>query len=137
MTATASEPVSETPFFKCPGDVFNEVFAADGSPRNHWTQVLECLQQIPDAEFSRRMQQAGRMLRDNGVTYHAFADTAQQARPWQLDLMPVVISGSELGMGIGAKHGFVELAGGALLLAAIAGNALSGARRRPLAVNRV
>ena len=29
----------------------------------------------------------------------------------------IVISGSELGMGIGAKHGFVELAGGALLLA--------------------
>jgi hypothetical protein len=29
----------------------------------------------------------------------------------------VVISGSEFGIGIGAKHGFVELAGGALLLA--------------------
>ncbi|MDP5360758.1 MAG: EamA/RhaT family transporter, partial [Paracoccaceae bacterium] len=54
-----------------------------------------------------------------------------------LMLLETVIGPFWVWLFLGEDASFRTLAGGALLLAAIAGNALSGARRKPLPVNRL
>jgi uncharacterized circularly permuted ATP-grasp superfamily protein/uncharacterized alpha-E superfamily protein len=95
MSVTASATLSDTALFQCPGDVYNEVLAADGTVRSHWSQLIDCLQHVPPPQFARRMQQAERMLRENGVTYQPVSDGSHQARPWQLDLLPLLIAAGE------------------------------------------
>lgn len=81
--------------FQCPVSVFDEVYESDGRVRAHWQRLLHAFRQLSHNEFLRRNEQADRMLRENGVNFHAFADTADAARPWRLDLLPLVIPSSE------------------------------------------
>lgn len=95
MTADDTETPEQSLVFDCPGEVFNEVCDPQGGIRPHWQRLVSCLREVPHAEFSRRITQAEVMLRDNGVTYHAFTDSSRQARPWQLDLLPLVLASHE------------------------------------------
>lgn len=95
MTVGFTESPQQSPSFDCPTSVYNEVIDEHGALRPHWAQFIECLREVSSAEFSRRMAQAERMLRENGVTYHAFTEKGRQARPWQLDLLPVVLPAEE------------------------------------------
>ena len=35
------------------------------------------------------------MVRDNGVTYNVYDETAGQTRPWQLDIVPFILSAAD------------------------------------------
>jgi len=94
MTATSTFR-SDRALFDCPSDVFNEIYDTQGQPRAHWQQVLDSLKDVPAAEFARRMEQADRMLRDNGVAYNSRSAPEVLERPWKLDLMPFVLATDE------------------------------------------
>ncbi len=81
--------------FECPEFVFNEVYDAEGQPRPHWQKFLNALRSVSSAEFARRNAQADRMLRENGVTYHSGNDDGAAARPWRLDLLPMMTTASD------------------------------------------
>ncbi len=81
--------------FDCPEFVFNEVYSADGIPRLHWQKFLNALRVVPTAEFGRRNEQADRMLRENGVSYHSTSGGGPAARPWRLDLLPMLITSAD------------------------------------------
>ena len=46
-------------------------------------------------DYARRRASAGAMVRDNGVTYNVYDESAGQSRPWQLDIVPFIVSASD------------------------------------------
>ena len=42
-------------------------------------------------ELAGRWEQAGRMLRENGVTYNVHGDPEGNDRPWELDALPLLL----------------------------------------------
>ena len=53
------------------------------------------LEALPREEYERRTAAAQATVRDNGVTYNVYDDSAGQARPWQLDIVPFILSQSD------------------------------------------
>lgn len=83
--------------FTSPPFVYDEVYGSDGLPREHWVKFLAALRNVPSGEFSRRNEQADRMLRENGVSYHSVGTGSEAARPWRLDLLPMLITAADWG----------------------------------------
>jgi uncharacterized circularly permuted ATP-grasp superfamily protein/uncharacterized alpha-E superfamily protein len=73
-------------------DVFK---TAEGEVRSPWSKVLTELGALDGSEYARRTASARRMIRDNGVTYNVYDEAGGQARPWDLDIWPMVISTDE------------------------------------------
>ncbi len=75
----------------------DEVYAADGSIRPHWDELLNSLKALGPASFDERLDKARRILRDDGVTYNVYSDLESPNNAWELDLVPSLISSSEWG----------------------------------------
>ena len=69
--------------------------AAPGSPRPHWLPLLERLSGLGPEEWATRRDTVGRLLRERGVTYNVYTDAHGRDRPWELDLLPVIIPAAE------------------------------------------
>ncbi|MEY2727465.1 MAG: hypothetical protein RLZZ458_3332 [Planctomycetota bacterium] len=95
MTLGPHSGLKTDPIFRCPANVFNEVHVGSGATRLHWQRFLQIFRGIPAQEFARRHRQAERMLRENGVNYHSPNAGGEGARPWRLDLLPMLISAAE------------------------------------------
>ena len=74
---------------------FDELRDADGTVRPHWRALTRTLTQLPPEEYGRRQASARATVRDNGVTYNVYDEQAGQARPWQLDIVPFIVSASD------------------------------------------
>jgi len=95
MATGLTSNVRTDQIFECPAFVFNEVYEANGSPRPHWQKFLNALRTVAPSEFALRNAQADRMLRENGVNYHSATGGGQGARPWRLDLLPMLMTASD------------------------------------------
>jgi uncharacterized circularly permuted ATP-grasp superfamily protein/uncharacterized alpha-E superfamily protein len=91
--------VSETSFAPFTGQKafarFDELRGEDGLIRPHWRAFARTLSGLSPEEFARRRASAGAMVRDNGVTYNVYDETAGQTRPWQLDIVPFILSAAD------------------------------------------
>lgn len=69
----------------------------DGAPvaRPHWRGFLDTLAGLPREEIERRAAQLERQVREDGVTYNVYADSDGADRPWNLDLLPLVLGAAE------------------------------------------
>jgi uncharacterized circularly permuted ATP-grasp superfamily protein/uncharacterized alpha-E superfamily protein len=62
----------------------------------HWARFFDHVGTDGLADLNRRADNLQRQIRDNGVTYNVYADTAKGLqRPWALDLFPTIIPPSE------------------------------------------
>ena len=91
--------MSETSFAPFTGQKavarFDELRGEDGLIRAHWRAFARTLTGLSPEEFARRRASAGAMVRDNGVTYNVYDETAGQTRPWQLDIVPFILSAAD------------------------------------------
>jgi len=71
---------------------FDELRDEEGLIRPHWRGFARTLDALPREEYERRRAAAQATVRDNGVTYNVYDDSAGQARPWQLDIVPFILS---------------------------------------------
>ena len=71
---------------------WDEMMAADGTVRAHWQPLLQHFAGLSAEERSRAQQSARRQIRENGVTFNVYDDEGGEARPWELDLLPLVIA---------------------------------------------
>lgn len=78
-----------------PEGVYDELLAADGGARPYWQPFLDSLGRSPRAEITQREESARRLLREHGVTYNVYAEGQSHARPWKLDLLPLLIPAAE------------------------------------------
>jgi uncharacterized circularly permuted ATP-grasp superfamily protein/uncharacterized alpha-E superfamily protein len=74
---------------------FNEVFAPNGTPREHWSALLQSLEQLGRDEFHLRAENGRRILREHGVSYTPTGTGKNAERAWELDFLPLVISAAE------------------------------------------
>ena len=82
-----AEPVSKSRF--------DELRDDSGQVRPHWRAFARTLTQLSPEEFERRKASARATVQDNGVTYNVYDDRSGQARPWQLDIVPFILSAAD------------------------------------------
>ena len=78
-----------------PASRFDELRDGDGQIRQHWRAFARTLTQLSPEEYARRQASARATVQDNGVTYNVYDDRAGQARPWQLDIVPFILSSGD------------------------------------------
>lgn len=61
---------------------FDELFAAPGQPRAHWSQLYDAIRGASGGAIHEMRAAAERQIRDSGVTYNVYADP--QGRSWQI-----------------------------------------------------
>jgi uncharacterized circularly permuted ATP-grasp superfamily protein/uncharacterized alpha-E superfamily protein len=74
---------------------YDELASAPGKIRPHWRNVMSSLESIGQGDIARRWDEAGRLIRENGVTYNVYGDPHGTDRPWPLDPIPLVIATRE------------------------------------------
>lgn len=74
---------------------YDEMVGPDGRPRTHWLPFLSMLAAIGPEEAGRRFGAAERHLRESGVFYRVYEDSAGVERPWPLSAIPLLIEPAE------------------------------------------
>lgn len=74
---------------------YDELRDEGGVLRNHWRPLIDALSAMSPEEYTRRRAAADGVIRDNGVTYNVYDEAGGYARPWQLDVIPFVISAAD------------------------------------------
>lgn len=67
----------------------------DGQIRPHWQPFCRAIEAFGSDELERRRQEVRRLLRENGVTYNVQGALQGLQRPWELDAIPLLISGDD------------------------------------------
>jgi uncharacterized circularly permuted ATP-grasp superfamily protein len=74
---------------------FDEMLDAARVPRAHWRAFLSNLEhEAPDVMWQRR-ETVQRQVRENGVTYNVQADADGTKRPWDLNVLPLILPHEE------------------------------------------
>ncbi len=76
-------------------DDYDEMLDSQGLVRPHWAPLLLGMEQLGSAEMELRRKEALKLMHENGVTYNVYEDAGSSNRPWQLDPVPLMISGQE------------------------------------------
>ena len=78
-----------------PAGFYDEMCAAPGKVREHWSYLSAALNDMGGDELQRRREEAWRQIRDNDVTFNIYGDPQGMGRPWELDLIPLLIGSEE------------------------------------------
>jgi uncharacterized circularly permuted ATP-grasp superfamily protein/uncharacterized alpha-E superfamily protein len=106
MTTTTAPIVADPPDARprglaesyAPGlPAMDEMTEPDGSLRGHWRPFVSMLDDLGRAELLARWDQARRLIRENGITHNVYDDPEGLARPWSLDLLPLLLPAAEWG----------------------------------------
>ena len=88
--------MSSQPLPRTPSRRHDETLAADGSPLAGWRHVLARVEAMPLPLRQTRQREIDRLLRLNGAAYNPFGEAEEEeSRPWQLDLVPMVIENAD------------------------------------------
>jgi uncharacterized circularly permuted ATP-grasp superfamily protein/uncharacterized alpha-E superfamily protein len=74
---------------------FDEMLDERRMPRPHWQAFLAHLARLPAETLRRRRQFVSDAIASDGVTYNVYADPKGASRPWELDLLPLVLPAAE------------------------------------------
>jgi uncharacterized circularly permuted ATP-grasp superfamily protein len=78
------------------GNSFDELLATPGGdPRPHWQPLLEALDRLGPDELAARWESGRRIIGEHGITYNIHGDPQGLDRPWELDVIPLVLPGEE------------------------------------------
>ncbi|MEZ0287731.1 MAG: circularly permuted type 2 ATP-grasp protein [Methylophilus sp.] len=86
------QPVLNQLYFS---DRYNELLDSNGQLRPHWQALVAQLESEAPTAMRQRLEAVQRQVRDNGVTYNVYADTHGVQRPWDLDVLPLIIAQDE------------------------------------------
>lgn len=74
---------------------WNEATDVDGRVRPHWSRLHEEIQQWTPEERGSIATAACRLIEDLGTTFNVFSDAGGAGQPYELDPIPLLISGAE------------------------------------------
>jgi uncharacterized circularly permuted ATP-grasp superfamily protein/uncharacterized alpha-E superfamily protein len=83
-----------TEYRSAPG-AYDESSSEAGVPRPHWSTFLSRLEKLGREELAVRWENGRRMIREHGVTYNVYDDAQGIDRPWELDMVPLLLPASE------------------------------------------
>jgi len=75
--------------------VYDEMAAAPDALRPHCETFVNSLEALGHEELLARWESARRNIRDNGVTYNVYRDPQGMDRPWELDMVPLLLPPAE------------------------------------------
>src|ERR1700722_4518907 len=75
--------------------VYDEMASGPGELRPHWKSFAASLDRLGRNEIALRWENARRIIREHGVTYNVYGDPQGMDRPWELDMVPLLISPAE------------------------------------------
>ena len=70
---------------------YDEMMGAANQPRAHWRPVLDSLAGESPEMMRQRLEMVQREVRENGVTYNVYTDAKGMQRPWDLNVLPLVL----------------------------------------------
>ncbi len=73
----------------------DEMAGPGGQLRPHWRGFVSSLNELGPGELRRRWDHARRLIHENGVTHNVYGDPNGLDRPWNLDLIPLLITAAE------------------------------------------
>jgi uncharacterized circularly permuted ATP-grasp superfamily protein/uncharacterized alpha-E superfamily protein len=76
-------------------DRYDEMFASRGQVRPHWQTMLDALRNASPAAMHHKVRKVERDVKENGVTYNVYADPQGLDRPWDLDVVPMILPADE------------------------------------------
>ena len=74
---------------------YDEMVDEGHVPRPHWRGFLSHLAALPAETIRERARFVRDAIRSDGVTYNVYADPKGRSRPWELDLLPFILSAEE------------------------------------------
>jgi uncharacterized circularly permuted ATP-grasp superfamily protein/uncharacterized alpha-E superfamily protein len=74
---------------------YDELLDASGQTRAHWRTVLDRLSAEAPETMRQRVESVQRQVRENGVTYNVYDDSKGALRPWDLNVLPIVLPHEE------------------------------------------
>jgi len=74
---------------------YDEMLEAPLTPRAHWRQIVDELIATPPELMRNRLKAVQRQVREDGVTYNVHADPYGADRPWDLDVLPMILPHGE------------------------------------------
>ena len=77
------------------GSGYDEMCSAPGTPRPHWRDLLQSLEELGGRELERRHAEVQRLLQADGVTYNTYDDPRGSHRHWLVDPIPLLMTGEE------------------------------------------
>jgi uncharacterized circularly permuted ATP-grasp superfamily protein/uncharacterized alpha-E superfamily protein len=75
--------------------IYDEMHEKAGFMKPHWRMFADSIHKLDSVEIGLRWEQAKRMIREHGVTYNVYGDPRGMDRPWELDMIPLIIPPSE------------------------------------------
>ena len=83
-------------------DAYDELVDTSGRVREHWRPLAAGLTELGVEELDRRLTEARRLLRENGITYTTREDPGD-ARPWDVDLFPLMFDAAAMAGTVGGR----------------------------------
>ena len=74
---------------------FDEMLDASNQPRAHWRTMLDSMSMESPEMMRQRLEMVQRLVRENGVTYNVYADAKGLQRPWDLNVLPLILPHNE------------------------------------------
>ena len=69
--------------------------AVGGGLRPHWQEAIRAFEELGGAGLEKCRQEARRLFRENGVGYTVHGDPQGRQRVWELDPIPLILSGED------------------------------------------
>ncbi|MEC7433105.1 MAG: circularly permuted type 2 ATP-grasp protein, partial [Pseudomonadota bacterium] len=76
-------------------DRFDELGSLGSGPKPHWRTLLQQLNLESVAGLNLRAQAVSSAIAEDGVTYNVYEDPRGDTRPWEVDLLPLVLGADE------------------------------------------
>jgi uncharacterized circularly permuted ATP-grasp superfamily protein/uncharacterized alpha-E superfamily protein len=77
--------------YEVPDGHLDELLAESSGLRSHWRRFADHAGALAGEQLSQKQTRIARQIHENGVTYNVYAAAAGPARPWGLDVLPLVL----------------------------------------------
>jgi uncharacterized circularly permuted ATP-grasp superfamily protein/uncharacterized alpha-E superfamily protein len=96
-TDIIAKPASLFGGYRPASGVHDESASVSGEPRPHWQKFAQSFETLGREELAARWENGRRIIREHGVTYNIYGDPQGMDRPWELDMVPLLIPPEEWG----------------------------------------
>src|SRR3954469_9689563 len=94
-TEKINRPTNMFAGYSCLPETYDEMAGVAGQLRPHWSRFVSSLERLGRDELTLRWENARRIIREHGVTYNVYGDPQGMDRPWELDMVPLLIPPAE------------------------------------------
>jgi len=81
--------------YRAAAGIYDESMEEAGVPRSHWLDFFGLFEKLGREELAVRWDNGRKIIGEHGVTYNVYGDPQGMDRPWELDMVPLLIPPEE------------------------------------------